>query len=162
MEPGPNSNPDLSRKYQEALKEINELRKQLESLNSPTTVSESITHSIAGIELLTLRINETGIIEYVNQAFSEFFMVDKEDIIGKEYRILSKLRNQHLLEKIQILEPEVSKTVETMDEFGDRFNIKMTNSGGQLDIIFENVTEHYRLRDYVKKYISSDLTNLSD
>ena len=63
----------LSDKYQKALKEINSLRSKLEKAKAAEKSSDTATHSIQGLELLTFRINQADLIEYVNTPFLEFF-----------------------------------------------------------------------------------------
>src|SRR5210317_1495943 len=154
---------DLSRRYQQALREINALRKRVEeSEKSGGDTTDTSAHSIQGLELLTVRINQKGIIDYANRPFTDFFKINKQDLIGKDYQILYKLGNQALLSKIRIPEKEGSETVEAMDEMGDHFKIKLTKVEGVLDILMENVTDQHRLKDYVKKYVNSDITDLSE
>ncbi len=152
----------LSQKYRDALREINKLRDQIKNRSSNETTTETISHSIQGLELLTLRVSANGKIEYINRAFSRFFKIKKESLIGKDFNIIYRLNNQPLLEKITVIDNESTKIIETVDENGDHFKIKLTKSEGVMDVIIENVTDQHRFKEYVKKYISLDLTSLSD
>ncbi|MFC1585430.1 protein kinase [Fibrobacterota bacterium] len=153
---------DLTDKYQKALKQVENLQRQIEAFKSTTPSSDTAGQSIQGLELFLLRISGQAVIEYVNHAFISFCQVKREDLIGQDYRVLYKLKNQPLLSKIILMDDDGTETIEAMDNVGDNYVIKMTRARGRQDVVIENVTDQYKLRDYVSKYISSDLTDLSD
>ncbi len=118
--------------------------------------------SIQGIDLMTLRINASGRVEYYNQSFSNYFGVSKEELVGQPVEQLRDLEGRELLSAIQFPFDSGRKTVEVMDANGDLYQIKMTGASGALDVVMQNITDESKFRDYVKKYISTDLTDLSD
>ncbi len=124
--------------------------------------NEGIINSIEGLDSFILRVSRQGIIVYCNQAFADFLKVSRDQIVGQELPILSRFEHQPLLEKIQPIEVDCTRTFEVTDEFANHFKLKLTTQNGVLDTVIEDTTENFRFRTYIKKYINPELGNLKD
>lgn len=161
-EADPSSTPELSLRYKDALREVNDLRRELQTLRNLEQNADHAMHSMHGLELLLLRIGTSHHIQYVNSAFCEYFSVPKEELLGQHQKILESLAHQALLEPLRYPPTSGTRSFEAMDDKGDTYLVKFSRTTDSIDVVMENITDKQKFREYVQKYIGSDLTTLSD
>ncbi len=145
--------------------QIHDLRKELDDSKSGSLrsipESESSYMSIEGVDVMLLRIGSDESIQYVNRSFCERFGVSKEDILNEPSSILKKIMDAALFKVIQKPEDE-TLTSTVRDEKGVVYSVKATYKDKCLDIVYQDVSDEFKFKQYVSKYVSSDLDQLSD
>ena len=153
---------DISERYHHALREIKSLRLEIKNLRSDLSEGPSDLHSLHGLDLLLLRFGADGIIKYANTAFCSFFSVGRGDLIGANRKILGSLPHSSLLEPLNRLPSQGSRSLEALDDKGDTYLIKITHNQADYDVVMENITDKQKFREYVQKYIGTDFNALKD
>jgi serine/threonine protein kinase/class 3 adenylate cyclase/uncharacterized protein YjbI with pentapeptide repeats len=157
-------NLSLKRQVDELIDKNRKIEIELESLRtSNSTESESPTHilSIEGLETLLLRLDLKGHIQYANSAFCQKFALEKEDLIGTHSSTLRKVMDESILDIVENFDGETSTHL-INDEDGTTFEIKISKTQDFTDVIFQDVSSEHRFKQYVSRYVSSDLDQLEE
>ncbi|MBF0198328.1 MAG: protein kinase [Planctomycetes bacterium] len=143
--------------------ELHEAHSNNESSQPVTNVNDpSAAMSIGGLDTWILRLNQEGIIKYVNTPFCQNFNIKKSDVINHNLEILKKIMAPGLFKLIRKPGPKGVTSAVAKDKQGRDFEVKVTASENGMDVVFQDVTTELKFKTYVQQYISMDLTKMSD
>lgn len=148
---------DESNELEELRAEIARLKGQL----AGTSGTHSGSTSIEGLETFTLRIGQDDIIHYANTPFCNHFKLTKDEIINKPVSELKRILDDAFLKAFDRPESGTEETT-VRDRSGKVYEVRRTLREGLLDVVIQDVTNEQRFKDYVKKYVSADLAELSE
>lgn len=154
----------LAKQYQ---KENLELKKQLDAINTRDTSDHSKSYnssiSINGLEILVIRINYQNRILYINSAFCKKFKVKKDDLINQDISILKRILNENLYEVIQKPDEIKQKNSSIVhDQESGVFEVKTNSCPEHYDITIQDISDEYKFKQYVSRYVSSEIDKLSE
>jgi len=139
-------------------KENLQLKKKIGDTSS-SILSDS---SIEGMDSLLLRVHKDGTIHYINTAFCEFFNLNKETTLQTSIVSLKKVISKDLYRSFESKELEGTYESIVNDDKGNVFNVKKSIANSFVDIIIRDITDEQKFKEYVGKYVSTDLLELDD
>jgi len=140
------------------------LKGQLAALHGGAD-GHSAAVSIGGIETMTLRLGADGRVEYANSAMAHLAGVEKSALVGADVSSLHQCLPEELARAVVSLPPDTAAThVTAITSAGQRatFQVKVTARGGHRDVVIKDVSDEHRFRAYVERYVSRELTTLSE
>jgi len=137
-----------------------ELARRVRTLESALQSAASGLISIEGLGVMVVRVTHDDKITYVNQSLCEFLKVDKEDLEGKDLRILGHFNQPWLLRSVHRHESEGIEEFKADD--GTSYSIQRTVGDDYIDIVIRDDSEKHRYKNYINKYIGQDLTRLDE
>lgn len=121
------------------------------------------TVSFEGLEVLLLRTDANGTIQYVNTAFCRYIGLEREAVVGQPLSLLKKCVAPELY---QVMEPKPETasihTVVSDDARGKMLEVRSMFKNGLVDVVIQDVTQAHRLKQYAQKYMAFDLENFSE
>ncbi|MBF0245214.1 MAG: protein kinase [Planctomycetes bacterium] len=148
---------ELLRKFQE---ENIRLKQRNQELEGESTLPAAA--SIEGLYTLIVRIGADDVIQYVNSPFCRHFGVKKEDLAGEKSGVLKRLVDQQIFSAIARPVNSGSSSVRVKDEKGRSFEVQKTLKEGILDLVLTDVSDKAMFEHYVQRYVSTNLTKLSE
>lgn len=166
------SNQDLIEEQQQTIKQQKELLLQYQKelieakkqagMNQSNSIEDSNYNSIEGLESMLLRVDKHGLIQYINSTFCKTFNTSSETLVHQPLDTLKRLIPTPLFLSLDPPE-EIGTYDETVkDGAGRVYEIRKTLSKESLDIVLNDITNEQKFKDYVSKYVSTDLLELSD
>lgn len=142
--------------------EVESLRAEIADLRKKVEAGSSELLSLEGVDSLMLRIGGLDEIEYVNSAFADAFSAQREQLIGQNRDVLIKLLPSELLLVISRPQEDGRGEVQRVSDSNKRtWEVKNSLKDGVQDVVLHDVSREQTLRDYVSKYVSADLTDLT-
>jgi serine/threonine protein kinase/class 3 adenylate cyclase len=160
---------DLRKEIEHLRRENTRLQEERDSsggLLAPESASllpGSEAPSIAGVEILAFRVNTEQRICYANTALVHYLSVSKEDLLGQPMARLHPFFNRELIQAMAAPTEGTTSAPSLVDDGkGRTFEVKATLIKGDLDVVLKDVTEEVKFRRHVQKYVSVDLSRLSE
>lgn len=149
--------------YDEICRQNESMGKRLEELEALFSTSISLQTSIEGLDAMTLRLGEDGVIHYANSSFARYLGISKDTLIGKNGSVLQQILDEGVYKAISgSIDENATRTEVVHDGKGRTLEVRSSHKEGLLDIVMQDVTEKHRYREYVQRYISEDLVTLSE
>lgn len=114
-----------------------------------------------GLRTLMVRIAHDRTIQYVNRAFCERFRVARAEVIGQPDTVLQELLRPELA--AAVARPLTDRTTTRLirDPAGPYWDVRNALKEGVQDIVLQDLSNETGLRNYVRRYVTPDLADLS-
>lgn len=140
--------------------QFNKLRDELEYWKQQATTGGPL--SIAGLDILTLRLGADQTIRMVSKSFAKYVNSKPQDLVDRNISVLKRLVDPELYRRIVDAgtEPKTDRIHDTTKN--TILEVRTTPNQGMLDVVIQDVTSEAVFRNYAKRYLPAELESLDE
>ena len=109
-----------------------------------------------------MRLSKEGIIDYLNSAFVKEFSLSRDDYLGKPMESRGSHVPRVIFDSLTRPASGLEQIKKVTSASGKTWEIRITMVREGMDVIIQDVSQEEKLRQYIRRYVSADLADLSE